>query len=49
MENKEQKALELLKEIVTWWDEWNNTNNPTDMEDPSIKEARELLLQFADR
>lgn len=49
MENKEQKAVELLKEIVNWWDKWNNSNNPTDMEDPPIKEARELLLQFSDR
>lgn len=49
MENREQKALELLKEIVIWWDEWNNSQNPTEMENPPIERARELLFQYGDR
>jgi len=45
MENKEQKALELLDEIVKWWDEWNSSDNPTEMENPPIDEAKKLLAE----
>lgn len=45
MKNKEQNAVELLREIVIWWDEWNNSTNPTEMENPPIEEARELIFQ----
>ncbi len=46
MENKEQKAVELLNTIVKWWDEWNASSNPTDMENPPIEEARNLLAEL---
>ena len=46
MQKKEQKSFELLKEIVNWWDEWNNSKNPTAMENPPIEEARKLLMEL---
>ena len=44
MKSKEQEAVVLLEEIVKWWDEWNNSEHPTEMENPPIEEARKLLL-----
>ena len=46
MENKEQKAIKLLDEIVKWWDEWNSSDNPTEMENPPIGEAKKLLAEI---
>lgn len=46
MENQEQKAVELLKEIVEWWDNWNNSENPTELENPPIEEAKSLLKEL---
>ena len=46
MESQEQKAIELLREIINWWDRWNNSKNPTDMENPPIEEAKKLLNEI---
>lgn len=43
MENQVVEAIRLLKEILNWWDEWNNNGCPTEMEDPPIEEIRSLL------
>jgi hypothetical protein len=43
MNNNEQKAINLLGEIVKWWDEWISSDSPTEMENPPIEEAKELL------
>lgn len=45
MEKQEQKAIELLKEIVEWWGKWNNSDDPTELEDPPIQEAQNLLTR----
>lgn len=41
-----QEAIELLKEIVDWWDKWNNTDNPSELENPPIEEARQLIAEI---
>lgn len=44
---KSKQAIEVLNEIVNWWDEWNNSENPTELENPPIEEARKLLNEIA--
>jgi len=46
IENKGEKAIQLLKEIVEWWDEWNTCAHPHELEDPPIEEARELVFEL---
>lgn len=46
MNIQEQKAIDLLKEIVEWWDKWNNSENPTQLENPPIEDAKKLLAEF---
>lgn len=43
MKNQDTQYFELLKSIVEWWDEWTNSESPTELEDPPIEEARILL------
>lgn len=46
MNTQEQKAIELLKEIVEWWEKWNSSENPTVLENPPIEEAKKLLAEI---
>jgi len=46
MEAQEKKAIELLREIVEWWDKWNNSDHPADMENPPIEEAKIFLAEI---
>lgn len=48
MNNNEKEAVQLLSEIVEWWENWNSSSEPTEMEDPPIEEAKALLLKFQD-
>ena len=43
---KSEPTIILLREIVEWWDKWNNSSNPFDMEDPPIEEAKKLLAEI---
>ncbi len=43
LSDKEKELAEVLKSIVEWWDTWVTSPNPTDMEDPPIEEARDIL------
>lgn len=47
IENKENiiEFAEILNEIVIWWENWNNSENPTEIENPPIEKAKELLLK----
>lgn len=42
MTTTEQQAINLLHEIVTWWEIWEKSENPSDLENPPIKEAKEV-------
>lgn len=44
---KSKQVFKMLNEIVKWWDEWNSSDNPTEMENPPINEARKLLAEIA--
>ena len=43
---KSQQAVILLNEIVQWWDKWNSSENPVEMENPPIDDAKRLLAEM---
>ena len=43
---KSTQAIKVLSEIVDWWEKWNLSENPHELEDPPIEEAKKILLAF---
>ena len=41
----EKELVEMLKSLVEWWEAWENSPNPSDLEDPPIEEAKALLIK----
>jgi len=35
---------EIIAAFIDWWDQWTNSDEPQDVGDPPIEEARRLLL-----
>ena len=33
----------VLKDWLTWWDQWNASDDPTEIGDPNIEGTRELI------
>jgi hypothetical protein len=44
----DMRAIELLKEIVVWWEEWSNSEFPTELDDPPITESQNLLKSLGE-
>lgn len=39
----EQEIQTTMREIISWWENWKNSDDPAKMEDPPIEYAKELL------
>ena len=46
MDKEKQEAIEALRQIVEWWDKWNNAEWPEQLEDPPIDDARKILSKY---
>ena len=45
-EEKLRQTALVLKEIIEWWETWTTSENPTELEDPPITEAKLLLTEI---